>query len=198
VKREELSELHYITPIANLPSIRYHGILSHNQAQKVAHQSVAMQEIQALRAKVVVPRGKRLHDYVNLYIHARNPMMYKRKQQHMDLCVLRISTEVLDLPAVVVSDGNAASDYVRFAPAPAGLAIVDRELAFAIYWTDPDRIEWFRRSVARCAEVLVPDRLDARFIQGAYTSCPESQQTLVATGAMVASEVVVNGGLFFR
>lgn len=167
MRREDLHELHYITPIANLPSIRRRGILSHNRAQRVAHQSVAIQEIQDRRAKVVVPGGKRLHDYVNLYIHARNPMMYKRKQQHMDLCVLRISSEVLDLPGVVISDGNAASAYVRFAPAPAGLAIVDRELAFARYWTDPDPIEWFRRSVARCAEALVPDQLDPRFIQGA-------------------------------
>jgi hypothetical protein len=154
VKREELTELHYITPIANVPSILDQGILSHNRAQKVEHESVAMPEIQDLRAKVRVPGGRPLHDYVNLYIQARNPMMYKRKDYHEKLCILKISTDVLDLPGVVVSDGNASSNYIRFAGAPQGLEIVESELAFAEWWTHPDYFEMCRRRVARCAEVL--------------------------------------------
>jgi len=164
VKRDELSELHYITPIANLPSIWSHGVLPHNQVQRIPHQSVAMPEIQDRRAKVVVPRGKRLHDYVNLYLHARNPMMSVRRSHHFILCVLRVSTDVLDISGTVVTDGNAAGNYVRFAPAPGGLAIVDKELAFAHWWTHPDPIEYLRRKSARCAEVLVPDRVDPGFI----------------------------------
>lgn len=67
MKRSELTELHYITPIANVPSILRQGILSHNRAKRVQHQSVAMNEIQDRRAKVTVPGGKKLHEYVNLY-----------------------------------------------------------------------------------------------------------------------------------
>src|SRR5712691_2607983 len=51
--------------------------------------------------------------YVNLYLCARNPILYKRQSRHAELCVLRIDPRVLDLPGVVVTDGNAASAYVR-------------------------------------------------------------------------------------
>ena len=44
--REELPELHFIAPITNVASILQDGILSHNRAAKVAHESVAMPEIQ--------------------------------------------------------------------------------------------------------------------------------------------------------
>jgi len=77
--------------------------LVHNRALKVEHESIAMPEIQDLHAKVRVPGGRQLHDYVNLYIQARNPMMYKRKDYHEKLSILKISTDVLDLPGVVVS-----------------------------------------------------------------------------------------------
>jgi len=200
MKREELVELHYIAPLDNMPSIHVNGILSHNRAQKVQHQSIAMPEIQALRAKVIVPGGKRLHDYVNLYVHGRNPMMYKRKDQHMTLCVLRVSTAVLDLPGVVVTSGNASSSYIRFVPAPRGLEVVDRDLAFAQYWIHHDPIEHFRRSVARCAEVLVPDRVDPPLILGAYVSCHQSREVLTTTltDVMITMEVVVQSDLFFQ
>ena len=66
--RAELTELHYITPIANVASILEHGIASHNRAEKLQHDSIAMPEIQDKRKSVVVPNGLGLHDYVNLYI----------------------------------------------------------------------------------------------------------------------------------
>lgn len=107
MKREELEELYYITPISNVPSICVRGILSYNQAKPVRHESCAMQEIQERRARVIVPGGKQLHDYANVYFDARNPMMYKRKENHVDLCILGVSAHVLDLPRVVIADCNA-------------------------------------------------------------------------------------------
>ena len=82
MRRDELPELHYITPIANVASICRHGILSHRRAGTVSHQSIAMEEIQERRRPVVVPGGRPLHEFVNLYICVRNPMMYKRRTQH--------------------------------------------------------------------------------------------------------------------
>jgi hypothetical protein len=70
MKREDLLELHYITPIDNVLSILRSGILSHRLAAQVAHKSVAMAEIQDRRKKVVVPNGMPLHEYANLYIAA--------------------------------------------------------------------------------------------------------------------------------
>ena len=196
MRGDELDELHYIAPHSNVLSICRLGILSHRRAEKVDHESVAMQEIQDRRTKVVVPGGRRLHEYVNLYVCARNPMLYKRQGQHAELCILRISPDVLDLPGVVVTDANASSPYVRFAAAPHGLSIVSRELTFAEYWTDPDPVQYYRRKSAKCAEVLVPDCLDPQFIVGAYVSCEESLARLNSMGMTVVA--TIDRHLFFR
>jgi len=196
MERSELTELHYITPIANLPSILRLGILSHNRAKRIEHQSVAMNEIQDRRAKVIVPGGRRLHEYVNLYICARNPMMYKRQAQFKELCVLRVSPDVIDLPGVVITDGNASGDYVRFSAAPKGLAVVDRDWTFADDWRDPDEIQYFRKKAAKCAEVLVPDQVKADYIIGAYVACQESQESIKDLVKQLS--VVINSHLFFR
>jgi len=151
MERHELQELHYITPVCNVPSIMQKGILSHVSAAQLSHASVAMQEIQDRRAQIRVPGGRRLHEYANLYICGRNPMLYKRLDQRRQICVLSVSTDVLDLPGVVITDGNAGSDYVQFRPAPGGLSSVDRELTFAEYWTSPDKLDSWRRKAAKCA-----------------------------------------------
>jgi hypothetical protein len=180
MKRNELEELHYITTIRNVPSIMSKGILSHKRAKKITHNSVAMEVIQERREKKVVPGGRPLQDYVNLYFHARNPMLYVLQSRHVDL----------------ITDSNASSDYARFVPAPRGLSIVDKEMTFAEYWTHPDPFEAMRRKSAKCAEVLVPDPIDPGLITGAYVSCSEAKTTLDALGVDIP--VTVNSYLFFK
>jgi hypothetical protein len=62
--RAELHELGYIVPIATVPSILQHGILSNRRAERIVHDSIALQDVQDLRAKVKVPNGRALHEYV--------------------------------------------------------------------------------------------------------------------------------------
>jgi hypothetical protein len=196
VTRAELEELGYIVPIATVPSILRRGILSHRRADSVSHESIALQGVQDHRAKVIVPNGRPLHEYANLYICPRNPMLLKRRDIHDQICVLRVSSDVLDMPNVVVTNSNAGSKYVRFSPAPGGLAIVNRDRTFARWWKHPDdQIEQWRHSAQKCAEVLVPDAVPVRYINGAYASCEESNQALVAVG--FNSPVVITGDLFF-
>ena len=168
MKRDELEELHFITPIGNVASICQLGVLSHRSATNIRHESVAMPDIQDQRAKIVVPGGRPLHDYANLYICARNPMLRKRQSQHTTLCVLRVRSDVLDIPGAVVTDGNAvALRYTAYVAAPEGLRIVDRELTFAEWWTASDIIVYWRRKSAKMAEILVPDRVPPEFLTGA-------------------------------
>jgi len=196
MERNELEELHYITPTCNVPSIMQNGILSHVRAASLPHESVAMKEMQDRRAKVRVPGGRPLHEYANLYICARNPMLRKRKNQHLEICVLRVSADVVDLANVVVTDQNAASKYVRFAKAPIGLAIVNEDQVFAEWWTHPeDQIREWQHASVKCAEVLIPDRVEPRFICGAYVSCDEAKATLDALNTGLA--VTVDRRLFF-
>ncbi len=79
---------------------------------------------------------------------------------------------------------------------PRGLSIVDKDMTFAEYWTHPDPFEAMRRKSAKCAEVLVPDRVDPCFIMGAYVSCSEAKASLEATGVDIP--VTINSDLFFR
>ena len=196
MKRSDLHELHYITPIQNVPSIMNHGILCHQKARQLNHASVAMQEVQDIRSRKRVPGGLPLHAYVNLYFSARNPMMRKRAHQYLSLCVLKVSVGVLDLPNVVIADGNAASDYTAFWLPPLGLERVDLDLVFAEWWTDSNQIQQWHKARVKCAEVLVPDRVDPRFIQGGYVSCQENQKPLEDTG--FGLPVTVNPKLFFK
>lgn len=197
---DDLKELHYITPIDNMKSIAVNGIVSHQKAEKIPHQSVAMGEIQERRKKVVVPGGRPLHQYVNLYFHARNPMMFKRKDFHAELCIVIVNKGILNLPRVVITDGNASSDYVRFYAAPEGLKFLDHDLIFAKYWHHDNPIEKFRHASIRCSEVLVPDKIPSDFIIGAYVSCDDSKGKLYDIMKAIKPDfrIIVSPDLFFQ
>jgi hypothetical protein len=194
--RAELHELGYIIPIATVPSVLQHGILSHRRAGKIVHGSIALQDVQNLRARKVVPNGRALHEYANLYICPRNPMLLKKSDIHEQICVLQVSADVLDIRNVVVTDSNAASKYVSFKPAPEGLAIVDRDRTFAEWWTHDDQIEQWRHSAQKCAEVLVPDAVPPAYVVGAYVSCDGSRECLQRLAPGLS--ITVDAHLFFQ
>lgn len=114
MNRANVTELHYITAIANITSILQHGILSHTLAAELMHDSVAMPEIQAIRQNKQIPGARRLHEYANLYFDAHNAMLSRVRGHNSAICVLHVDAGVLDLPGVIVTDRNAASGWVRF------------------------------------------------------------------------------------
>lgn len=197
MNRSDVKELNYITPIQNLGSILENGILSHNLASKIRHRSVAMDEIQDLRKIKAVPRGRPLHDYVNLYFDARNPMLYKRLDLHLEICVLQVDASVMELPGVVIADRNASSGNARFASYPTGLGLIDKDTVYAEYWTHPEDqiLEWRHKSM-KCAEVLVPDIVEVRYILGARVSCREAEESCTALEGVLS--FTVDAHLFFR
>jgi hypothetical protein len=191
-----VTELHNIMPIGNIPSVMAHGILSHEQAAKLPHSDVSKADVQDRRDKVQVPGGLRLHQYANLYFDARNPMMYKRLAQVEALCVLCVSTDVLTLANVVISDQNAASDYVRFYAA-GFLRVLNFNQIYADDWRHPDdRIAYWQHKSAKCAEVLVPNGIQADFIRKAYVVSEAARSSLLATGFSKPVEFMPR--LFFR
>lgn len=191
MRRDEVAELHYIAPIANVPSILQRGLLSHNQVATLPHESVAMAEVQDRRQRITLPTGLRLHVYVNLYFHARNPMMYKRKDAHETLCVLQISADVLDLPGVVITDRNAASYCQWLTPSPDGFALLDAAMIFALDWSmqyGNDFLAKRNHSAIKCAETLVPNRVGSAYVSGAYASCKKSAEEIASTCADVSGD----------
>jgi hypothetical protein len=191
-----VKELHCIIPIDNVPSVLAHGILSYERAAKLPHHSVAMQPVQDKRDKKAVPGGLKLHQYANLYFHARNPMLHKRLPEVGQLCVLRVSLDVLKLPGAVITDQNAASDYVRFC-APAQWHLLDWDAIFAMDWRHPDDpIAYWRHKSRKCAEVLIPHRVESDFVTGAYVVDTTAAGRLAALGC--ALPTTIDSVLFFR
>jgi len=198
VNRTDLTELHFITPVQNLPSIATHGVLSHVRAERVGHASVANPEVQAVRSAKRTPgAGRPLHEYVNLYINARNAMMYylicQAVDAHKELCILGIDTSVLDISGTFVTDRNAAT-MARFEPSPRGLALVDKDKVFATSWNHPTQMAKIDHKQIMQAELLVPDRLPADRINAVYISCDEAAQAVRAAGFVA----VIKPRLFFR
>jgi ssDNA thymidine ADP-ribosyltransferase, DarT len=198
MERSRIQELHYITDMANVASILERGILSNRLARRVAgHESVADAEVQARRAskRVWVGRSSRpLHDYANLYVHARNAMLFiLLRSRKGDLTVLAIDPEVLDLDGVVVTDRNAASFASLFLPAAEGIAALDESAVFAEWWTGSSEAKQLRM-----AEVLVPDRVPASLIKGAYVPDHAAGERLRShlSGRLLA--IRVNRWMFFR
>lgn len=182
-------------PIANVTSVLEHGLLSYDRASKLAHRSIAMPEIQDRRDQVQVPGGLRLHRYANLYLNARNPMLFKRRNEAQSLCVLRVSTKARHLQGAVLTDCNASSRYVRFLSIDQ-VSEIDLEAIYSNDWRHPDdRIAYFRHKSQMCAEFLVPDRLPPEFIDGAYVVDPATNHRLRSTG--FPHPITVNGELFF-
>jgi len=193
---QRVTEFHCIMPIANVPSVMVHGILSHERAARLDHHSVAMEEIQDRRDKVQIPGGMRLHQYANLYFHARNPMMFKRKDQADSLCILRVSRNVLRLDRVVLADQNASSEYVRFL-SPDQIRFINLDLVYAADWRHPgDQIAYFRHKATKCAEALIPNAVSPELIIGAYVVNQQAKDSLLVQG--FNREIQINPQLFFQ
>ncbi len=131
MNRADVTELHYITAIANVPSILRHGILSHTLANQLAHDSVDMPEIQERRRNKQIPGARPLHEYANLYFDAHNPMLSRCRARNNEICVLQIDRGVLDVSGVIVANRNAASNWTSFWPVTDGLGVISRERVFA-------------------------------------------------------------------
>lgn len=123
-------------------------------------------------------------------------MLYVLLPKQRDLCVLHISTDVLQGTGVIVSDENAARGWARFEPWPDGLSMIEKEDIFRERWDVDDPFEKDRLKGLMCAEILVPDKVDSRFIQGAYVSCQESLDRLA--GLCPGLSISLNKTLFFQ
>jgi len=195
MKRDRVSVLHYIVPVENLSSIAEHGVLSHERASSLPHASIALDSVQEIRATKRVPRGGRLHQYVNLYFDARNSMMfYLNRNESRPFVVLKIDPAVLDFPHVAISDGNAASDITRFYPSPSGLEALNEEFVFAESWNHQDY--WTKRELKRrrCAEVLIPHQISIEYVSGVIAADSNTENA----GRDFGWQGEVNPHVFFK
>jgi hypothetical protein len=183
-------------PIANIPSVFTHGVLSYERAARLRHASVAMQPVQDRRDRKRVPQGLRLHQYANLYFHARNPMLYKRLGEAGSLCVLRVALDALRVSGAVITDSNAASDYARFLH-PSQWSLINFDDVLAGNWTHPDDPRRYLQHKSRkCAEVLVPHHVPPEMLIGAYVIDAAARARLAAYAPLLP--ITIDPVLFFR
>ncbi len=153
-----------------------------------------MQAIQDKRAAKSIFGGRKLHHYANLYFHARNPMLFKRRFE--DVCVLRISVAVLKLQSAVITDQNAASKYCR-PSTPSEWRNLDFDDIFAADWKHPDdQIREWQHTSRKCAEVLIPDLVQPSMLIGAYVPDIAARVRLDAQG--FGLPISIHPNFFFR
>ena len=106
----------YLVHIRNLKSILCRGILSRVQVSNLGlgFEDISYTSVQRLRSRIFVKHGnvsRPLHSYVNLFFAVRPPMLavFDNRLRQDDLVYLEVSPTVLDLPGVLISDGNAAA-----------------------------------------------------------------------------------------
>ena len=185
-----------IMPIANIPSVLQHGIVCFDQMQKFQHSSIAMNDVQERRSRVEIPNGCSLHQYANLYFSFHNPMLYKRQGLADELCILALSSKVMDIEGCVLADRNAATSLVRFFSPVDGLERLDFTKIHAKFWTDPDPIIQREKKAIKCAEILIPYSVSAEYIVGAYVVSEESEDKLIKCG--FDKPIAVRPQVFYR
>lgn len=183
--------------IDNIPSIIQNGILCFDLANNITHTSIALNDVQLRRAKKCVPHGLRLHQYANLYFTYHNPMMYLRQDAAEDLCILAISATVLDIDGCVVTDRNAAAEYVRFYSPNIGIDSINFDMVFSKYWTHQDNLfEQQNHKAIKCAEVLIPNKIDFSYIESACVLDDYAEQRMKDFG--FNKPIVIRPKNFFR
>ena len=190
------SYLFNITAIENIPSIIERGILCYDLASRIPHSSIALTDVQRRRNSVQVPHGMKLHRYANLYFTYHNPMLYKRQGQADDLCILAISSSVLDVDGCIVTDRNAATELVKFYSPEEGIDQIDFGKVFAQYWTHDNPYEQTNHKAIKCAEILVPHKIPFDLVGGAYVVSDKAKQRMIDAG--FERRIVVAPKEFYR
>ena len=188
--------LYNIVHMDNMPSIIENGILCKNRADALKHKSIANSQVQDRRDTVIVPNGLPLHSYANLYFDYWNPMLSAKRDINERICILGVDVAVLDLENVVITDCNAACDIVRFYD-PIEIGQLAFEHIFAKYWAvaDADEFTQRRRKAQKCAEVLVPERIDFSYVKVACVYGDSARDTLRTFG--FSRNIIVDPTKFF-
>ena len=187
----EIQEFHNIMPISNIPSVIIHGILSNEKANDIKHTSIASPEVQKNRKKKL-PNGLTIHQHANLFFHARNPMMYKRKDEN--ICVLRVSKTVCELENVYFIDRNATCNDAKCGDL-SKIHNLDFERIFSEFWTDKNEDLQKEKSHKKGAELLIPNTVDFSYVIGAYVKNERDKKRLIDLG--FDKEILINEEMFF-
>ncbi len=177
--KPEIKSLYYITHLENLRSILTHGILSHNAVETsgVKFRTVYDTGIVNSRKLRQTPDSRSLWDFANLYFQPRNPMLYRLVQEkdRKEIIVLGVLPNVLKIPGIFITDGNAANSPTGFYLSDEGIKAIFGiwDILTGEWWNATDGSK--RKIMAEC---LVPG-----FIP------PDAVHTIYVADYMVAEQI---------
>ena len=211
VTRNKIKEVYYTTPVDNLESILNIGVQSHNRVCQLKifnpELDISNPEVQSLRRKKSIrapdnQSTRPLHDYVNLYPQPFNAMMVavRLEKPYLNLCVLRISSDILDIPGTLITNMNAAcADAKAFKPSDWTLPPAEFEAIRSLSFNNSDTKanestqKTFKRT--RQFEVLVLNFIPSRYINGIFVPNERLKRSIIAITAGTIP-VEVNESLF--
>ena len=171
---------YHLTHKKNLASIVKYGLFSRerlNGFEDIANSDV----VDYRRIKKDRVYYKTLTSYVPLFFNPRNPMLYSKRENQHELLILKVSTKVLGNERALFTNGNAASKISKFYKGGVNyLSEVNEKIDWvsilAEYWNDDE--DGKRK---RCAEILVPDNVEKKFIKGVIVSNRKLEKQISGT-----------------
>jgi len=191
--------LFYITHIDNISSILRRGILSHEHIlnDNIPYTPIYNEQIVANRQSILVPDGRSLWSFANLYFQPRNPMLYRvlHERKATEVAIIAVQPVILERPDIYVSNGNAASSASEMLNA----VQLKRELRQILLNTL--NIEWWndlngskRKIMAEC---LVPDMIDPGLIQAIYVGNRPAKDKVEAGNPEIRLPIIIEPKMFF-
>lgn len=179
-----VAELYYMAPMDNAPSIALLGPQSYNSVhtdEDLAELAVSIADpfVNSRRGRTTID-GRSLHEYVPLYRATHTPMQYVITQKESRLCQADLvffvfdSDDLLDLPGVLTTDGNAASHRTSFYYGREGLDQLNWKILTTRNCYSPD-YKW-----RKAAEVLVPDCINPDLIDYVAVSSMATRTKLLS------------------
>ena len=193
--------LYNINDLRNLVSIFQYGILSKKLVERMKienYSDISNLDVQKKREVKRVPNHAFLHEYANLYIDARNPMMYfeVRNRNLDELCVICVDKKVLDLENVVITDRNAAAELAKFDTPQLALRHLDFESIFLRNWNDSSECIKSEKKSKKCAEVLVLDKIPVEYLVKIKVATDKGKENVEKLGLGVLVEI--DKDMFFQ
>jgi hypothetical protein len=156
---------YHFTHISNIPNILKMGLLSHEKLSSsgVQNSDYSNKEIKSKRERKEEIYGRKINEYVPLYINPKNPFMGSKAivPVFSEMVLIEVLPHVLvQLPQTLFSDGNAAIEETKLFDNIEKFDVLD--------WTQLNDGIWSVKADSQrimCSEVLVPDEIAPCYMQ---------------------------------
>lgn len=190
-------ELYYITHIDNIPSILQCGILSHEniEVKRIKYTPIYAEDIVSRRKAIMVPDGRSLWSFANLYFNARNPMLYRVvcEKAPEKIAVIGVTPAILSLEDSYVTTGNAAHTQSSIVEKSSKVIFEVFRETKRDFWAEEDGSK--RKIMAEC---LVPNVVPSDLIKTIYVASHDARAEVQKEIRFSKIPVISNPWMFFR